>query len=215
MARADFEGWLVTEARLPVYVKNAQHEHRISLRLLTDFRVAERSQGLQQALARVGFTWEPRAWLMLASQTNFNYQRTNATNFIQEYRQEFEATFQLPLSEWISLSHRQRFELRLINNVFGVRHRVLLRLNFKVSEPIHPFVFSETFVVPSGDFFNQHRLAAGFVWRARKNLHFEVGYLYRVRSTSPTTVAHDHGPRLALTFIPSYEGEIQFDSGSE
>ena len=215
VAHADFEGWFVTEARLPVYVKNARHEHRISLRLLTDFRVAERSQGLQQALARVGFTYEPRSWLTLASQTNFNFQRTSATNFVQEYRQEFEATFQLPLAASVTFTHRQRFELRWSNGVFGVRHRLLVRASFPISEPVHPFIFSETFILPSGDFFNQHRLVAGFVWRARKNVHFEIGYLYRLRSTSPTTFAHDHGPRFGLTFIPSYEGEIQNDSGSE
>lgn len=210
----DVEGWLIMESRLPVF-QRADTSHKLSLRLQIDFRVAGRTHGLQQALARAGMIWEPMPWLMLASQTNFNLQSSDGSAYNQEFRQEIEAQATLPIARWLGVAHRHRFELRWVNRVFSVRHRVLTRVNFPVSEPIHPFVFSELFIIGAPDWINQHRLVGGFVWRARKNLHVELGYVYRVRSTGQTTWAHDHGPRIAINFIPAFEGEIDSDGGSE
>lgn len=213
-AHADVEGWLVVEARLPVYLR-ANHTHKLSLRLQTDFRVAERARGLQQALMRFGLIWEPRPWLAFASQTNANLQSGDGTTYNQEWRQEIETQATVPLAPWLTLAHRHRFELRWVNRVFSVRHRIMTRVSFPVSEPIHPFMFNELFVLGAPDFVNQHRLVGGIVWRARKNVHAEFGYVWRVRSTSATAWAHDHGPRIAITFVPTYEGEIGGDGGSE
>src|SRR6185295_15566895 len=115
--------------------------HTLSLRVLTDFRVAQRSAGLQQALMRLGFTWEPRPWLLLGSQTNFNMQTNDGKKFVRELRQEVEATVSWPLLSLLSFSHRQRIEFRITDGNFAPRHRILLRFNLTWREQLHPYVW--------------------------------------------------------------------------
>lgn len=213
-ARADTEGWLIGESRLPVYQKQGGRD-RLSLRVITDFRVAGRSQGLQQALMRFGLTWDPYDWLMLASQTTLSTSSNDGAKYQQEARQELEATMSFALGERFSYAHRHRFELRFAPGQTWVRHRILQRLNLAPpSWKLHPHVWDELFF-DSHEGLNQNRLCTGLAWVARRNLRIEAGYLWRVRTAGAEGWVHDHGVRIGFSFVPSYEGEITHDGGSE
>jgi hypothetical protein len=213
-ARADTEGWLIGESRLPVHQKR-DGRHRLSLRMITDFRVAGRSQGLQQALMRIGMTWDAFDWLMLASQTTLATASNDGEKYLQEGRQELEATLSTPPGTRFSLTHRQRFELRLMPGRLWVRHRILQRFNLSPpSWKVHPYVWDELFI-DSHEGINQNRLSVGLSWAARTNLRIEAGYIWRVRIDGPSGWVHDHGLRIGFSFIPSYEGEITRDGGNE
>lgn len=203
VARADTEGWLIVDSRLPVHSRS-ESQHKVSLRVLTDFRVAQRSAGLQQALMRLGFAWEPRPWLLVGSQTNMNTQSSDGKQYAQEWRQEFEATLASPLYDPVWLEHRHRLELRQHSELgFSPRYRLLLRFNLKVRWPLQPYLFDEMMLVPGPYWLNQNRLSAGLFWRARKNLVLEVGYMWRLRNVGPADLVSDHAPRIAITFVPS------------
>lgn len=219
-ARADTEGWLIAESRLPVFQQRGG-KNRISLRLLTDFRVAGRTGGLQQALMRLGMIWDPADWLMLASQTTLSASSHDGAKYAQEVRQELEATLTAPLGRYFSMAHRQRLEVRWTPAWIGVRQRVLQRLNLAPpSWLVHPYVFDELFF-DSREALNQNRLSAGVSLVLRRNLRIEAGYIWRLRlgtaAAGATEIpwAQDHGLRLVFLFIPTYEGEIVRDGGSE
>jgi hypothetical protein len=213
-SHADVEGWWIVDSRLPVY-RRSEKAHRLSLRMQIDFRVAQRSAGLHQALMRLGFTWEPRPWLLLGSQTNANFQTNDGKQYIREWRQEFEGTVSMPLLSLLSFAHRQRFEFRSIDGQFSPRHRLLLRLNLMLPGPVHPYVWNELMVVSPPHWLNQNRLSVGIAWRPRRNLQVELGYLWRLRNTGGAGFVHDHAPRLALSFVPSYEASLPDTGGSE
>jgi hypothetical protein len=213
-ARADTEGWLIGESRLPVYQRK-NGDHRISARLVTDFRVAERSHGVQQALMRLGLTWDPTSWLMVASQTTFSAASNDGAKYLQELRQKLEATLTVPLGSLFFISHRQRFELRRVPGRTWARQRVLNRLNFAPEGwLVHPHIWNELFY-DSRDGISQHRLVAGLAWVVRRNLRIEAGYLWRLRLIPPSTWEQDHGLRIAFSWVPSYEGEVRYDGGCE
>lgn len=213
-ACADTEGWLIGESRLPVFQQD-KGKNRISTRIITDFRVAGRSQGLQQALMRLGVTWDATDWLMVASQTTLSAASNDGEKYLQEIRQELEATLAAPLGALFSLSHRQRFELRWAPGHTWVRQRVLNRLNLSPAGwRVHPHVWDELFV-DSREGMNQNRLCAGLMWIVRRNLRIEAGYLWRMRLSGPATWEHDHALRISFSFVPSYEGELLHDGGSE
>jgi hypothetical protein len=204
-ARADEEGWLIFDSRLPVHSRSqTENRHRVSVRLMGDFRVAGRAHGLQQALMRLGMSWEPWPFLLLGSQTNANVQTSDGTKYVREWRQELEATLGLPLAGPLWLEHRQRLEFRHQEGVgFSPRHRILLRLNLKLRGSLWPTLFDEVMVTSGPDWLNQNRLSVGVVWRARKNLIIEAGYMWRLRNVGAGGLVGDHAPRIALSFLPS------------
>jgi hypothetical protein len=207
LAYADTEGWLIVDSRLPVY-SSADDQHKLSLRVMTDFRVAARAHGLQQALMRGGFAWEPRPWLLLGSQTNANVQTSDGQKFIREWRQELEATVAMPMLPLLSFAHRQRLELRITDGNVSPRHRILLRLNLTLRSQVQPYVWDEVMVTPLPYWLNQNRFSVGVAWRPRKNFLLELGYLWRLRNVGAAGLVSDHAPRLAITFIPSSVEEL-------
>lgn len=204
VAWADGEGWLIGEGRLPVY-QQANARNRIRLRLATNFRIAGRTGGVQQALSRVGMTWEPSDILMLATQTVLAATSNDGQKFGQEIRQELDATVTTQPLRFLSQSHRQRLELRWAPGWVWARYRVLQRLS--VGPPswrVQPFVFDEVFF-DGREGLNQNRVGVGVSVRVRRNLRIEVGYLWRLRKTSPSDFTQDHALRLAFTLDPSFE----------
>ncbi len=204
-AWADVEGWLITETRVPVY----KHDSTVlRMRLITDFRVAGRTHGIQQALFRGGIMLTLAPWFTAATQTTFNAQPTGQAEgggllFQQEFRQEFEAIF-FGNWGWGRFTHRHRAELRLVNLAFLYRHRIMLRVAF--SQPhwrLWPIIFDEFFIDPSRDFVNQNRLGTGVEIALSSVIHIEATYLLKTRSTGTRPawgLEHDHVARLFLIY---------------
>lgn len=204
-AQADGEGWLIGEGRLPIY-QRPDGRHRLRLRMLTDFRVAGRSGGVQQALSRVGMTWDPVVSVMLAAQITMNASSNDGQKYNQELRQEFEVTVTTQPLRWLSQSHRQRLELRWSPGWLWARHRLLQRFSFgPPGWRVQPYVLDELFL-DGREGIHQNRVVIGLSWLARRNLRIEAGYLWRLRKTSPQDFADDHALRVVFTFDPSFEG---------
>ena len=201
---SDAEGWLITETRMPLYKEDGI---TLRMRIITDFRVAGRARGLQQALFRGGIMLTLAPWVTLATQTSYNAQPTGQSEagglvFQQELRQEFEANF-FGNWGWGRFTHRHRGEVRLVNWKPLYRHRILLRLAFQGSPSWRawPIVFDEFFIDPVHDWINQNRLGGGVEIALSQVIRLEATYLLKTRSKGiDAGFEQDHCARLFLIY---------------
>lgn len=83
----------------------------------------------------------------------------------------------------LSLQHRYRFEQRFVEDIFKLRFRYFLGLNYpltqKEGDPKYLYLsaYNEIFLNTKQNVFDRNRLYGGVGYRLNPNLRFELGYM--------------------------------------
>jgi hypothetical protein len=183
------EAWAVFEYRL-LLREQQEKAPRLSLRLNSDTRFAQLTEGIDLMFLRVGPLVDVKPWLVLgASLTAVSDKLGNGLQS-SEYRVELEPTFQGRAGNF-TWSDRNRGEFRF-GDKQRLRYRNLLRVNY-APQGAHwmPFVWNEALIeadleVEKGadEGFNQNRLSAGVGYLLRDATRLDVGYIRRSKTVA-------------------------------
>lgn len=83
----------------------------------------------------------------------------------------------------LKLQHRYRFEQRFVEDIFKLRFRYFLGLNFplwqKEESPkeVYLSIYNEIFLNTKQNVFDRNRLYGGIGFRLNKKIRFEFGYM--------------------------------------
>lgn len=198
-ARADGEAWLWTENRVPILTTSKPEFPRLDWRVITDFRVNQRSGGLHQAFLRTGPAFYPTRWAFFAINGTVCADRLPDGRFDEEARVELEPNFFGRFGDF-TFNDRNRLEYRYRDTEERWRYRNQLRVNYAPSGARWiPFVWDEVLVDLSGLGFNQNRAEVGLARMLTDALRLDVGYMFRSREAAGDWT-HDHIVNLYFFF---------------
>ena len=198
-ARADGDGelWLWTELRLPVIASDKPRFPRFDWRIVTDFRLNNRSKGLAQAFFRTGPILYATDFLFIALHGTVYSDRLATGRHETEARVELEPNFFGRLGDF-TFNDRNRLESRWRTDDQRFRYRNQLRVNYApIGAKWIPFVWDEVLVDLAGLGLNQNRLEFGLGRLLSDTTRLDVGYMIRSREAAGTWT-HDHVLNLYL-----------------
>jgi hypothetical protein len=188
-ARADGEAWVWYDHHIRI-VPAATRSPAVSLRVMTDLRANQRSDGLDMLFFRVGSIVEIAPWLTLAAHFSSVADRAADGGAAAQYRPEVDVVLATRLGA-LAISDRNRFEALLGAPDGLLRYRNMLRLDCLLPVPVNPFIFNEILVRHRGRAFQENRAAAGVRWRFSSGPSLDLAYMLRSRLGPPET-EHDH-----------------------
>lgn len=203
-AKADTESWNWLEVRVPVSEGRGAMPN--TLRLVTDFRYAERAGGLYQNFLRVGPIWDLHPHLFLAAHVTAMANRSGAGAYEQEHRLELEPNLR---GRWglVGYNDRNRLEYRWGSAGPRWRYRNQLWLNLAPADARWiPFVWDEVLFDLAGTpitGFTQNRASVGIGRMLSDSTRLNLGYVLRSRQTAASTWEHDHIALVNLFFAPA------------
>jgi hypothetical protein len=199
-ARADEEGWLSTELRVPV--PRGGGFVPTSVRLANDARFGGRSPGLGFLALRVGPIWDVNRYLYIAAHGTAIAVQRDPKVFLQEYRLEFEPNLRASLGP-LSFNDRNRVELRWLGGDINWRYRNQFRVNYNIKDVNWiPFIWDELIFNLSEGELSQNRAQIGIGWAFMPFARLDLGYMLRTRRVSTGGWANDHIINLSLFFAP-------------
>jgi hypothetical protein len=198
-ASADGEVWLWTEIRLPVVTNDKPSFPRLDWRILSDFRINKRSEGLAQAFLRTGPILYTTDFLFVALHGTIYSDRLPTGKHETEGRVELEPNLFGRVGDF-TFNERNRLESRWRGDDHRYRYRNQLRVNYApVGAKWIPFVWDEVLVDLAGLGLNQNRLQFGLGRVLGDSTRLDVGYMIRSREAAGTWT-HDHILNLYVFF---------------
>jgi hypothetical protein len=198
-ARADGEVWLWTEARVPIVRTPRPELPRVDWRVVSDFRINKRSEGLAQAFLRTGPILYPTPWAFVAVHGTVYSDRLPSGMHDTEARLELEPNFFGRFGDF-TFNDRNRGESRWRESGHRWRYRNQLRVSYApIGARWIPFVWDEVLVDLSGLGLNQNRAQVGLGRMLDATTRLDIGYMVRSRE-EPTGWVHDHILNVYLFF---------------
>lgn len=187
-ARADFEGWIQGEVRLPLIRTETPRFPRLDWRVITDVRMNRRSDGIHQAYLRNGPALYVTPWLFIGVQGTIYVDRLgkpagdlDAGDYAQEGRFEIEPNFFGRIGDF-TFNDRNRFEYRYRSYDERTRYRNQLRVNYAPKGAVYiPFVWNEVLIDLAGKGVNQNRLEIGVARMFTPTTRVDFGFMWRAR----------------------------------
>lgn len=201
------EAWAVFEYRL--LLAEPPDLPRLSLRINSDNRFAQLSEGLDLTFLRVGPLVDVKPWLLLGLHGTAISDRLGSGAHSTEYRLELEPTFQGRMGDFTWFD-RNRVEYRF-GDKERLRYRNMLRINYAPKGArFIPFVWNEVLIeedlqIDNGldEGINQNRLSAGIGYVIRDGTRFDVGYLRRSKTVNGEWVGDNVLWTFLLVALPS------------
>ena len=183
------EAWAVFEYRL-LLREQQEKAPRLSLRLNSDTRFAQLTEGIDLMFLRVGPLVDVKPWLVLGASLTAVSDKLGSGLQSSEYRLELEPTLQGRRGN-LTWSDRNRGELRA-GDKLRLRYRNLLRVNYAPPGARWlPFVWNEAMIEAdlqaeggADEGFNQNRLSAGVGYVLRDATRLDVGYIRRSKTVA-------------------------------
>lgn len=111
-----------------------------------------------------------------------NYTTSDIKSVVNEHRIYQQFITKQKISR-LSLQHRYRFEQRFVEDVFKLRFRYFLGLNYSLwketegPEELYLSAYNEIFINTKQNVFDRNRLYGGLGYRLNESLKFELGYM--------------------------------------
>lgn len=200
-ARADEEAWAFLDNRVPI--QNARWWLPSHARALTDFRVADRYDGLAAAFFRLGAIWDVHPLLWVALQGTALGTATAPRTLTPEYRVELEPNLRLRFGPVMVLD-RSRLERRYRKPREWWVYRNQLRIDVEiVPNAPRPFIADEVFIDLDREDFDQNRVQAGVAVPLAGGSRIDFSYILRSRETS-LGWQHDHVIGIGIVLMHAW-----------
>ena len=167
-----------------IYIGNKQINQKWNLHHEIQYRNYNFISDLEQLLLRtgLGYTFSENKSNVLVGYgyiLSENYTQDNSSKMSTSEHRIFQQFITKQAINFLSLTHRYRFEQRFIEDDFKMRFRYFLSLTHPLGKKdlFYLSVYNEVFLNTQSSIFDRDRLYGGLGFKANNNLKFELGYM--------------------------------------
>lgn len=167
-----------------IYIGNKQINQKWNLHHEIQYRNYNFISDLEQLLLRtgLGYTFSENKSNVLVGYgyiLSENYTEDNSSKMSTSEHRIFQQFITKQAINFLSLTHRYRFEQRFIEDDFKMRFRYFLSLTHPLGKKdlFYLSVYNEVFLNTQSSIFDRDRLYGGLGFKVNNNLKFELGYM--------------------------------------